>query len=189
MRMGVDVMDSIADKSLAKADQPSATLLAWEPGESGIEAIEQDIRKLMRQLGEAQFQMAEKEKANAGEVKDMLLALLEITDAFDRVFLSIHAKEDQVTPQMKRWIGNFRTIRRLVDGVLSAQGVVRIENLDYGFDPRWHVVEDTVHDPSKPDGTIVEEVKPGYVWRNKILRETVVRVVRNDALAEDSSSG
>ena len=80
---------------------------------------------------------------------------------------------------MKKWIGNFRTVYRLLDKVLSEQGVTKIESLDQAFDPHWHKVVGTVVDPSKQDGTIVEETKRGYVWQNQILREAEVIVVRN----------
>jgi len=164
---------------LAIADEPVA-LPAWE-GENGnaLEVIERDLRRLTRELAEVRFSVMEGEKQHQAQVRALLLGLLEALDAFNRVFRGIHAKADQVTPLMRRWVGNFRTVRRLVEEVLSQQGVTRIENLDQGFDPRWHKVAYTVFDLSRPEGMIVEEVKSGYVWQNQLLRKAEVGVVRH----------
>jgi molecular chaperone GrpE len=80
---------------------------------------------------------------------------------------------------MKIWIGNYSTVRRLLERFLSEQGITRIEILNQTFDPQWHKVADIVADSTKPDGTITEEVKKGYVWQNQVLRKAEVVVVRN----------
>jgi len=134
----------------------------------------------MRGLSEARLSLTELERQHAEHRKRFLVGVLEVPDAFQRVFRAIRAKEDQVTPQMKIWIGNFRTASHLLEKVLLEEGLVKIENLDLGFDPQWHKVADTIVDQSKADGTIVQEVKPGYVWRGLVIRKAEVIVVRND---------
>ena len=104
---------------------------------------------------------------------------MEVLDAFERVFRHVHSKEDLVTPQMKICFGNFSTVRRLLERVLSEQDVTRIEIVDRTFDPQWHKVAEIVVDETKPEGTIVEELKKGFLWRNQILRKAEVVVVRN----------
>ena len=156
-------------------------LHAWKPEDSqeSLRVIEQDIRNLMRRLAEVQFSHAEQEKQQAEKMQRLLLALVEVTDAFARVFRNIHAKEELVTPQMKIWSGNFRSVCRLLESVLSEQGVVKLDNLDAGFDPRWHKPAGFVDDPTKAEGTIVEEVLRGYLWQNQLLRKAEVIVVRH----------
>ncbi len=142
--------------------------------------IEQGIRQLMLQVAEDAAKVREDERERKAETRKLLLELLEVIDAFERVFRSIHAKKDDITPQMKIWTGNFRTVRKMLDSIVASRDVVRIENLDSGFDPQWHKVAEVVTDPEKPDGTIVEEVKAGYVWLGDVLRKTEVTVVRNE---------
>jgi molecular chaperone GrpE (heat shock protein) len=57
---------------------------------------------------------------------------------------------------------------------------VEIETVGQSFDPRWHRISELVQDPDRPDGTIVRQDLKGYVWRNLVLREAEVDVVRND---------
>lgn len=161
-------------------------LQAWQ-GEAGadhLSVIEQDIGNLMRELAEARFALSEQEREHKEKTRRLLLALIEVLDAFGRVFANIHGKEDQVTPQMKGWIANFRTVRRLLDQALTDQGIARIESLDREFDPRWHRAVELVVDPSRPQGTIVEETVMGYLWRGEILRKAEVIVVGDAPDAE-----
>ena len=53
--------------------------------------------------------------------------------------------------------------------------------MDRTFDPQWHKVAEIVVDETKPEGTIVEELKKGFLWRNQILRKAEVVVVRMTA--------
>lgn len=141
--------------------------------------IEQEVQNLMRKLAETEFSLSEQGQEYKAKTKNMLLALLEVMDAFERMFGIIESKKDQITEKTKRLVGNFRTIYRILQKILSKQAVSPIENLDKGFDPRWHKAVETISDPSKPNGTIVEERQTGYVWQNQILRETEVVVIRN----------
>lgn len=155
---------------------------AWEEEEGSppLDTIEGDIRALMRELAEVRLSQSEVERAGEDRVEEILLRILEAIDAFERVFRSIHARQDEVSRQMKIWVGNFRTVKRLLDALLEQEGVKPIENLQGGFDPHWHKVADTVSDPSEPDGAIVEETRRGYVRGTKILRKSEVVVVQNE---------
>ena len=160
-----------------------APLHAWKPEDNGnpLQVIEDDIRKLMRQLAEAKFASAEGEKRATEETRRFLLSILEVLDAFQRVFDNIEAKKGEMTRQMKIWAGNFRAVHRLLRSMLTERNVTEIENLDNGFDPHWHKIAETVPDPTRPNGSIVQEVHKGYVWQNHILRKAEVVVVRNAA--------
>jgi molecular chaperone GrpE len=164
---------------------------AWRDGDSPdrLAVIKQEIRGLMRQLAEAKHALSEQERKHTEEARRNLLNLLEVLDAFERVSRSIHAKQDLVSPQMKIWIGNYSTVRRLLERFLSEQGITRIEILDQTFDPQWHKVADIVADSTKSDGTITEEVKKGYVWHNQVLRKAEVVVVRNAEGAAEELGG
>lgn len=144
-----------------------------------LQALEADVRRLMRELAEARFALSEAERQRSEATRKLLLELIEVLDAFDRVFANVRSKPAEMTRQIKIWIGNFRTVRRLVERMLADEGVSAIQNVDGEFDPHWHQITETVEDPSKPTGTIVEETRRGYVWGKQLLRKTEVVVVRN----------
>jgi molecular chaperone GrpE len=178
---------AVAPPAPVEITEQPAPVNAWPAGDGpdGLARIEQDLRGLMRQLAETKFQATEQQRQHSEEVRKLYLSVLEVLDALDRIFRSVRAKEDQVTPQMQKWLGNFRTARSLLEKILTDRAVVRIENLDQGFDPHWHKVAQVVVDTARPEGTIVEEVQRGYVWRGQVLRKAEVIVVRHEEGAEE----
>lgn len=164
---------SVSDKAQAQtpaSDGDDAQLL---------ELLEEEVGSLMRELAEAKLSMEEARRVEEDHTNALFLQVLEAIDAFDRVFRAIHGKEEEVTRQMKIWIGNFRTVKRLLETLLDEEGVKPIGNLEGGFDPHWHTVADTVPDASRPEGSIVEETRRGFVRGKKILRKSEVVVVKN----------
>jgi len=151
-----------------------------EEEDDALKIIEQDIRGLMYRLADANIAIEESQKEFYNEKKRLLLSIIEILDAFDRVFLSIQKKKDAIDRQMKKWIANFRTIRRMLSILLTEQGISVMETLGQDFDPRWHRISETVVDESKSDGDIVEEVQKGYFWSNQLLRKAEIIIVKNN---------
>jgi molecular chaperone GrpE len=165
-----------------RADDASVT-----EGATALGVVEQDMRRLMRELAEARFALNEQERASEATTKQLLLSLLEVLDAFSRVFKNVARKEEHITRQMKIWINNFHTVNSLLEKLLTEQGVTAIEILEPQFNPHWHVVAELVEEPARPEGEIIEVFKQGYVWRGQVLRKAEVIVAAHagsDALRE-----
>jgi len=174
------------DKLFEISEQP-LPVRAWpeDGGDDRFEVIRRDVGDLLHQLGEARVQLRESETAGHDRMKKHLLAILDVQDDFQRVFENVEAKQEEVTKQMGKWLRNFRTVYRKLRQVLQDQGVSPIENIEGTFDPRWHKVAETVYDLSRPEGTIVEVVRRGYMWHKELLRKMEVVVVshREDDVA------
>lgn len=147
--------------------------------ELSLGSIGAGLRTLTARLVEAQEGRVKQDRAHRDELKQILLDVIEVDDAFERILKAAGDFEDKMERSTKRWIANFRAIRRQLQRVLSHHGVIEIETLDQTFDPRWHSVYELVRNPQESDETIVELVKRGYVWRNSVLRRAEVVVVRN----------
>ncbi len=174
-------MTQKGDDFLAAITAAELPTPAWDGQAGDLQAtLEQDLRLLLRSLAEARLELEETGRKHEAEKREWLLAALDISDAFDRVFHNVHTKEDQITPQMKKWLGNFGTVRRKLETLLAERGVNRIQSLDDQFDPQWHRIVDTVRDMARADGTIIEEINSGYFWNRTLLRKAEVVVVRNE---------
>jgi molecular chaperone GrpE len=66
-------------------------------------------------------------------------------------------------------------LRHLVNG-LEAKGMRPIEALGQPFDPRFHEAMGVVPAGDKPPGTIVAELRKGYVFHDRILRPSRVQI-------------
>jgi molecular chaperone GrpE (heat shock protein) len=140
-------------------------------------ALEEELRRLMRQLADADSSSTERQREANEATRRLLLQLLDVNDGFRRVFSNVQSKQDLVTEQMGVWIGNFRAAHSLLEEVLADCGLVPLETLERGFDPRWHKVVEVVHESRGKPGTILEETKPGYMWQGHLLRKAEVVVV------------
>lgn len=160
-----------------------------EQCEAVCATIGNDIQALMCAVAEKEFALGQQQAKLHGVVEGFLLRIIEVLDAFERVFASIHAKSDQVNAQMKKWIGNFRAVHSLLRKILENHGVSRIESLDQTFDPTWHRVRHPVYDLSRAEGTIVQEIVSGYLWQNQALRKSeVVVVTHSEEVARQAAS-
>jgi molecular chaperone GrpE len=140
---------------------------------------EADIVALLRQSSALQTELKDSRDKAKKEKKTMLLSLLGVLDAFDRVFNNIGPKEKDADRVTKIWLGNFRSIRRLVDSTLKEAGVLKIEAPDGKAIPGFHTVVETVENPDLENDIIVEELEKGYLWGEEILRKASVKVVKN----------
>ncbi len=161
--------------------EPPLPMASWDEndGADPLRSLESDVAGLLRRNAELTLALSESKQDHEKKLEKMLLEIVDVIDGFERVFRAVHGKPDLVTPQMKIWLGNFRTVRRLVDNILDENGVAAIRNLEGGFDPQWHRAVETVRDAARADGTIVEELRPGYLRGKDILRKSEVVVVRN----------
>jgi len=62
---------------------------------------------------------------------------------------------------------------------LQQEGLERVPTVGIPFDPAIHEAVARIEDLSKVDGTIVEEVRAGYRWADRLLRPASVVVVKS----------
>ena len=70
-------------------------------------------------------------------------------------------------------------IHRQLVGLLEKEGVKRISTINELFDPHQHEAVGQVETDDKTDGTIVEEVQPGYSMHGKVIRPAMVKVAKS----------
>lgn len=145
-----------------------------------LAGVEAGVRALIQQLALTRRELKDHESERNEATRRFLLELLDVSDAFDRVFANARDQGEQLDPLAKRWINSFRTVDRLLGRALRNQGVVEIQTLDQMFDPYWHTAAEVLADPERPEGSIHHELRKGYVWKNQVLRKTEAVVVKND---------
>ncbi len=96
--------------------------------------------------------------------------ILPVLDAFDRALDARHSPADA------EYRTGFELIRRQLWDALAKEGLARIEAVGKEFDPHRHHAIERVETSKHPDGTVIEELQPGYVFHNRVLRPAMVRV-------------
>ena len=101
--------------------------------------------------------------------RDLLKALVDLADGFDRALVHVGESPDAVAAGL---FGMQRQLGR----VLEAEGVKPFESVGQPFDPARHEAMATVREGGVAPGTVVDEAGRGYLWNDELLRPARVRV-------------
>lgn len=143
----------------------------------------------------------ELERARA-EARDQAKAavrplLLEVIDLRDRLLAALKVGETRRMGWRQRWLRGTRSgteawqeglrlILRRLDQVLVDRRVVAMGLEGRKFDPLHARAIGTVADTGAPDGTVVEEVRSGFLWDDQVLRTAEVIVSKSGARTGDT---
>ena len=103
-------------------------------------------------------------------VEGLIEGLLPVLDAFDRALENV---DDSASAE---YIKGFEMIRRQLADSLAKQGLKRIEAVGKEFNPHFHHAIERVETHQHPDGIVIGEMQPGYVFHDRVLRPAMVRV-------------
>lgn len=73
----------------------------------------------------------------------------------------------------------FELVLNKIREILEDEGLDRIEAVGKQFDPSIHEAANQTPREDAPDGSIVEELRPGYMFKGKLLRPSMVVVAKN----------
>lgn len=102
----------------------------------------------------------------------MISALLPVLDNFE---LALSAEGDSI----ESFKAGVQMIYKLLNDVLAAEGVVQILSVGEQFDPLKHEAVLRVDSDEQPDNTIIEEFRRGYYLKDKVIRPSMVKVVKS----------
>jgi molecular chaperone GrpE len=101
--------------------------------------------------------------------------IIQLLDIVDELELAVKNGEISTEPQVLLE-GVEMTLKKLRK-VLEQEGVSPIENPEgEAFDPSRHNAVAVVQRDDVADGTVLEEIRKGYMMRGKVLRPSIVKV-------------
>jgi len=145
-----------------------------------LEAKEQKIQeltdKLLRTMAEFDNyrKRTEKEKAQMFDlgVKSVIEKILPVVDNFERGLSSIsEAEKDSALAQ------GYNMIYKQLMTLLDDMGVKPIEAVGKPFDPNYHNAVMHSEDENLGENIVAEEFQKGYMYKDMIVRHSMVRVV------------
>lgn len=131
--------------------------------------------KLTRQMAEFDNyrKRTEKEKSAMYEIgaKDVIEKILPIVDNFERGFATV-AEEEKENPFVQGMDKVYKQLMTMLEGL----GVKPIEALGQEFNPDLHHAVMHVEDEKAGENVIVEEFQKGYMYRDSVVRYSMVKV-------------
>jgi molecular chaperone GrpE len=113
---------------------------------------------------------AEQEKSEIVEFANriLILDLLTILDDFERALASLPVELDE-----QNWTEGIKLIYNKLKTILETQGLAEIKAEGEYFDPYLHEAAGQLEGE---EGIIMEEIRKGYKFRDKLLRPSMVMV-------------
>jgi molecular chaperone GrpE len=103
--------------------------------------------------------------------KKIILEFLPIMDNLTRAIES--AKANHSVDSM---IAGVDLINKQLQDILKAHGLERIDSVGTLFDPHKHEAIGTIASEAHDEDIVAEEITPGYMYKDMLLRAAVVRV-------------
>lgn len=137
------------------------------------EQIEELTDKVKRQMAEFENfrKRSEKEKTQMYEIgaKSTLEKMLPVVDNFERGLAGTEDSDDA-------FVQGMQMIYKQLMTSLEEVGVTPIEAVGKEFDPEFHNAVMHVEDENFGDNEVVEELQKGYMYRESVLRHSMVKV-------------
>ena len=166
------VIDSKDSVSLEKAKEKTIE-----------EKFKETEDKLLRSLAEIENQRRrfEKEIKDAFEFGSFNFAKesLAILDNLQRAKLAI--KNDNSLKENKdldKFIENITIIERDLISIFEKNSIKKIDIEKKKFDPNYHQAMSEIEDDNVEPGTIVQEIQPGYMLADRLLRPALVAIAK-----------
>ncbi|MCB8933109.1 MAG: nucleotide exchange factor GrpE [Fimbriimonadaceae bacterium] len=155
---------------------------------AAIEGLLARIAELEKQLEEerdqvvrsvAEFQnfrkrvQQEKVQLQKFAIETLVLDLLPVLDNFERTTAAL-----QAGAAIESVAEGILAVERQLRGVLEGRHVTRVPAKGTAFDPELHEAVVTEESIWHPDGTVIEELEPGYKLGDRVVRPARVKVSR-----------
>ncbi len=140
------------------------------------EKIDELTDRLMRNMAEFDNfrKRTEKEKSQMFEIgaKDIIERILPVIDNFERGLAAVTEEEKD-----SAFVQGIEKIYKQLVTTLEAAGVKQIESVGKEFNPDFHNAVMHTDDEEYGENTVVEEFQKGYMYRETVVRHSMVKVV------------
>ncbi|HEX2804144.1 MAG TPA: nucleotide exchange factor GrpE [Sphingomicrobium sp.] len=168
-----EIRKETADHSpeLAEHDRLTELEKALEEANSKALYAAAEVQNVRRRLE------AEKGQAATYAAATFARDMLAIKDHLDRALAAVNdeLRGDKVA---SNFLAGIESTRRELDAVFARNGVERIEALGATLDPHKHQAMMEIPSEDAEPGTIVEEMQPGYMLKDRLLRPALVGVAK-----------
>lgn len=99
--------------------------------------------------------------------------ILDVTDDFERAILM---DDNDLSDEVSNFLKGFKMIYTRLISVLDEMEVKTVDVEGKEFDPSISEAVLTEHDENKPENVVLEVLKKGYTYKDKLIRPAMVKV-------------
>ncbi len=154
------------------------------------EKLKDTEEKLLRSLAELENQRKrfEKDIKEAIEFGGFNFAKenLVILDNLQRAYISIKNDPNlKNSEDLEKFLSNIKIIEKDLISIFKKNKIEKIETINKKFDPNYHQAMTEIEDDKVEAGFIVQEMLPGYMLGERLLRPSLVAVSKKKAQNEE----
>ena len=158
-------------KGAAEPDRLAELVKELEEVRQHVLYAQAETQNVRRRL--EQEKLAAANYAATGFARDML----SVKDNLDRALASVpeDVRQDE---RLKALLTGIEATVRELDSVFGRNGIARIEAMGQPLDPNRHQAMIEIPNDNAEPGTIVQEMQPGYMIKDRLLRPALVGVAK-----------
>lgn len=107
------------------------------------------------------------------EGESFIKQILEVVDDFER---AIGMDDRDLSDEVSNFLKGFKMVYTRLVGILDNLGVKEVDVEGKEFDPNFAEAILTDHDENKPENVVLEVLKKGYIYKDKLIRPAMVKV-------------
>ena len=149
--------------------------------------------KLLRTLADSENQRrrSEKETKEAFEYGGFNFAreTLSLLDNLQRAHQSIKDDENlKNNKDIDKFLENIQIIERDLITIFEKNNIKKIDCLNQKFDPNNHQAMLELEDENVEPGTVLQEIQPGYFFKDRLLRPSFVAVAKKKEVKNEENN-
>ncbi len=165
---GEEPEESAGEQDAAESEKPAKP----DKKDKRIEELNDKYRRLFAEFDNYRKRTEVEKTGMFGEgEKTVLLKVLPLIDNFERALQNVPEEEKD-----SAFVDGIEKIYRSFLDLMKGLGVEPIEAVGKEFDANLHNAVMHVEDEEAGENTVVEEFQKGYMFRDKVLRYSMVKV-------------
>jgi len=148
--------------------------------EKALEDEKIQSQKYLNQLKYTKADLDNLQKQSQKRINDVISRangrlLLQLLPIVDEIHMAVNTAENV----NENILVGVNMVKGKLLKLLETEGVKPIEAVGKPFDPRYHEAVFEVDTKDHPDGYVMDEIRGGYTYNDRILRASMVKVARN----------
>ena len=111
---------------------------------------------------------------------NLIREILSPGDNLERALAAI-PKDEKLPQPIKNLVEGLKMVQKEFSTILEKNGVKKIDSINKKFDHNYHQAMMEIEKEDVDEGTVVQEIQPGYIMHDRLLRPAMVGVSKKSS--------
>src|SRR5205814_1759522 len=124
----------------------------------------------------------ERQETSRYASESLLQKLIPVLDNFEMALAATNNAQSNTLQQLQAGVG---MIHQQLRSVLTDAGLEEVDAANKAFDPNWHEAVSQQESAEVPEGQVLQQLRKGYKFRDRLLRPASVVVAKSSLSPSD----